>query len=190
MSSSPRLLDRPGRLGGLSVWGGLALAGVAAAAVGCGGGCKPGPDHRGVACRAALARETLTYGMSHEEALEVMGSADVAAPWQNDWGAGPATISNPYDTREVTSAIGEQYLVTRYFVRADGDGHCPLVRGRLDFQPLIFFDGELVGWSWGYLEDVLAKPVGEGERVWRFGEFCGAAASGRGAETNGSTGTK
>jgi len=146
----------------------VALAGTLACAY---GGCQR-DDYRGAACRAAAARETLSFGLSRDAALEAMGSAEVEPPWKNDRGLGPATLHNPFDSETFTSSIGETYEVVRFFVAARGNPRCPFVRGELKLEPLIFVHDKLVGWKWSYLADVLDRPLTAKETGWEFGAFC------------------
>jgi hypothetical protein len=81
-------------------------------------------------------------------------------------------IQNPFDSQTYTSAIGEEYEVVRFFIAASGNSKCPLVRGELRLEPLVFFDGRLVGWKWSYLADVLDRRLSEKETRWSFGAFC------------------
>ena len=46
------------------------------------------------------------------------------------------------------------------------------MQGRLSLEPLIFVDGKLVGWSWSYLADVVARRLRAEETGWSFGMFC------------------
>jgi hypothetical protein len=135
------------------------------------GGCRR-DDYRGVACRAAEARESLQFGMAREEALDLIGRDEVNSPWQNLLGLGPDTIRNPYDSETYTSPIGEDYEVVRFFVSADGNPDCPFIQGELSFQPLIFINEKLVGWTWQYLSEVLGRRITLKETRWEFGAFC------------------
>jgi hypothetical protein len=135
------------------------------------GGCNR-DDYRGVGCRAEAARETLVFGLSREAALDVIGHSEVDPPWKNDLGLGPATISNPFDSDTVTSPIGEEYEIVRFYVEATGNPDCPFVQGALKFEPLIFADGKLVGWSWSYLAEVLGQRISPKKTSWEFGAFC------------------
>jgi hypothetical protein len=140
-------------------------------------------DYRGVGCRAAAAREDLVFGLSRDAAIDAIGRSEVAPPWKNALGLGPAVISNPFDSETMTSPIGEEYEIVRFYVEATGNPDCPFVQGELRFEPLIFVDGELVGWTWSYLADVLDRRLTEKETGWEFGAFCdGRRASP--AETN------
>ena len=146
----------------------LALASTLACAS---GGCHR-DDYRGVGCRAAAARETLTFGLSREAAIDVIGRSEVEPPWKNDLGLGPAMISNPFDSETMPSPLGEAYEVVRFYVEASGSPDCPFVQGELRLQPLIFIDDKLVGWRWSYLADVLGKRLSAKATRWNFGAFC------------------
>jgi hypothetical protein len=131
-------------------------------------------DYRGVGCRAEAAREALVFGLSREEAIDAIGRTEVAPPWENFLGLGPATISNPFDSDTVTSPIGEEYEIVRFYVEATGNSKCPFIQGALKFEPLIFIDDKLVGWSWSYLAEVLGKRISPKKTSWDFGTFCGS----------------
>jgi hypothetical protein len=136
------------------------------------GGCPAGDGYRAVGCNAAAARDQLRYGLSRNQAIDAIGRFEVEPPWKNEWGAGPEAIRNPFDTRSYTSALGEEYEVTRFFVEAWGVSSCPFVQGRLQLEPLIFLEDELVGWSWPYLQDLLGRGLAADETGWSFGMFC------------------
>jgi hypothetical protein len=58
----------------------LALLAALAATLACApGGCHQGGGSKAVGCRAALARETLTFGLSREAAIDAIFSAELAA---------------------------------------------------------------------------------------------------------------
>jgi hypothetical protein len=135
------------------------------------GGCNRS-DYRGVGCRAEAAREALVFGLSREEAIDAIGRTEVAPPWENLLSLGPATISNPFDSDTVTSPIGEEYEIVRFYVEATGNSKCPFIQGALKFEPLIFIDDKLVGWSWSYLAEVLGKRISPKKTSWEFGAFC------------------
>jgi hypothetical protein len=135
------------------------------------GGCNRS-DYRGVGCRAEAAREALVFGLSREEAIDAIGRTEVDPPWKNPLGLGAATISNPFDSDTVTSPIGEEYEIVRFYVEATGNSKCPFIQGALKFEPLIFVDDKLVGWSWSYLADVLGKRISPKKTSWEFGAFC------------------
>ncbi|MBW2543602.1 MAG: hypothetical protein JRF15_16080 [Deltaproteobacteria bacterium] len=135
------------------------------------GSCKRS-DYRGVGCRAQAARETLRFGLSREAAIDAIGRTEVAPPWKNALGLGPASIRNPFDSDTLTSPIGEAYEIVRFYVEATGNPKCPFVQGALKFEPLIFVDGKLVGWSWAYLADVLGERISPKKTRWEFGAFC------------------
>jgi hypothetical protein len=135
------------------------------------GGCHR-DDYRGVGCRAAAAREDLAFGLSREAAVDAIGRSEVEPPWKNDLGLGPAVISNPFDSETMTSPIGEEYEVVRFFVEASGNPDCPFVQGELRLEPLIFVGDKLVGWRWSYLADVLGERISMKARRWNFGAFC------------------
>ena len=146
----------------------LALASTLACAW---GGCHR-DDYRGVGCRAAAARETLAFGLSREAAIDAIGRSEVEPPWKNDLGLGPTVISNPFDSESMTSPLGEEYEVVRFYVEASGNPDCPFVQGELRLEPLIFVNDRLVGWRWSYLADVLGQRVSMKARRWDFGAFC------------------
>jgi len=150
----------------------MALAMALASTLGCATSACRLDDYRGVACRAAAAREELVYGLSREAAIDALGRAEVEPPWKNDLDLGPTVIRNPFDSETVQSAIGEEYEVVRFFVRASGTSRCPFIQGELELEPLIFVDGQLVGWRWSYLEDLTGQPVPMEARRWTFGAFC------------------
>ena len=135
------------------------------------GGCNRS-DYRGVGCRAEAAREALVFGLSREEAIDAIGRTEVAPPWKNPLGLGPATISNPFDSDTLTSPIGEEYEIVRFYVEATGSSKCPFIQGALKFEPLIFIDDKLVGWRWSYLADVLGERISMKAKRWDFGAFC------------------
>jgi hypothetical protein len=150
----------------------LALLVALASTLACASGACRRDDYRGVGCRAAAARETLTFGLSREAAIDVIGRSEVEPPWKNDFGLGPAMISNPFDSETMPSPIGEAYEVVRFFVEASGNPDCPFVQGELRLQPLIFVDDKLVGWKWSYLADVLGQRLSAKATRWNFGAFC------------------
>jgi hypothetical protein len=150
----------------------LALLVALASALACAsGGCRR-DDYRGVGCRAAAAREDLAFGLSREAAIDAIGRSEVEPPWKNDLGLGPAVISNPFDSETMTSPIGEEYEVVRFYVEAIGDPDCPFVQGELILEPLIFVGDRLVGWQWSYLADVLGERISMKAKRWDFGAFC------------------
>jgi hypothetical protein len=135
------------------------------------GGCNRS-DYRGVGCRAEAAREALVFGLSREEAIDAIGRTEVDPPWKNPIGLGPATISNPFDSDTLNSPIGEEYEIVRFYVEATGNSKCPFIQGALKFEPLIFVEDKLVGWSWAYLAEVLGKRISPKKTSWDFGTFC------------------
>ena len=141
---------------------------------GCAGRCVPGDDAPGIACRTLHAREGLVFGMPRADALAMLGEAQVEPPWRNEYGVGPPTANNPFDTKEYESKIGETYEVVRYFVEIYGNPACPFIQGRLVLEPLIFIEDQLVGWEWPYLEESVGKRLGEEARIYAFGSFCGS----------------
>ena len=160
----------------------LILLLVLGSALACASGSCKRSDYRGASCRAKAARETLAFGLSREAALDAIGRSEVTPPWSNPLGLGPATIRNPFDSESVTSPIGEGYEVVRYYVEATGDPKCPFVQGALVFEPLIFIDDKLVGWSWAYLAEVLGERVPPEKTRWEFGAFCEGRRNGAPAE--------
>ena len=150
----------------------LALLVALASTLACAwGGCHR-DDYRGVGCRAAAAREDLAFGLSREAAIDAIGRSEIEPPWKNDFGLGPALISNPFDSETMTSPLGEEYEIVRFFVEASGNPDCPFVQGELRLEPLIFIDDRLVGWRWSYLADVLGERISMKARRWNFGAFC------------------
>ncbi|MBW1845095.1 MAG: hypothetical protein JRJ05_12185 [Deltaproteobacteria bacterium] len=150
----------------------LALLVVLASALGCASkGCSR-DDYRGVACRADEARESLSFGLSREAAIDTIGRSEVEPPWKNDLGLGPDVITNPFDSEIMKSPLGEEYEVVRFFVESSGNPECPFIQGKLRFQPLIFIDDKLVGWRWSYLADVLGERLSTKATRWSFGIFC------------------
>jgi len=129
-------------------------------------------DYRGVGCRAEAAREDLTFGLSREAAIDAIGRSEVEPPWKNDLGLGPAVISNPFDSENMASPLGEEYEIVRFYVEATGNPDCPFVQGELRLEPLIFIDDRLVGWRWSYLADVLGERISMKAKRWDFGAFC------------------
>ncbi len=150
----------------------LALLVALASTLACASGGCHRDDYRGVGCRAAAAREDLAFGLSREAAIDAIGRSEVEPPWKNDLGLGPAVIRNPFDSETMTSPIGEEYEVVRFFVEASGNPDCPFVQGDLRLEPLIFVNDKLVGWRWSYLADVLGERVSMKARRWNFGAFC------------------
>jgi hypothetical protein len=136
------------------------------------GSCYQGGGPKAVGCRAALARETLTFGLSREAAIDAIGRSEAVPPWKNARGLGPSLISNPFDSQTYTSELGEEYEVVRFFVGASGNRKCPFVQGSLRLEPLIFVDDKLVGWKWSYLREVLDRRLSAKETSWEFGAFC------------------
>ncbi len=151
----------------------LALLVALASTLACASGGCHRDDYQGVGCRAAAARETLTFGLSREAAIDVIGRSEVEPPWKNDLGLGPAMISNPFDSETMPSPLGEAYEVVRFYVEASGNPDCPFVQGELRLQPLISVDDKLVGWKWSYLADVLGQRLSMKATRWNFGAFCG-----------------
>jgi hypothetical protein len=129
-------------------------------------------DYRGVACRADEARESLSFGLSREAAIDTIGRSEIEPPWKNSLGLGPDVITNPYDSQIMKSPLGEEYEVVRFFVEASGNPKCPFIQGKLRFEPLIFIDDKLVGWRWSYLADVLGERLSTKATRWSFGIFC------------------
>ena len=150
----------------------LALLVALASALACASGGCHRDDYRGVGCRATAAREDLAFGLSREAAIDAIGRSEVEPPWINDLGLGPAVISNPFDSETMTSPLGEEYEVVRFYVEATGNPDCPFVQGELRLEPLIFVNDRLVGWRWSYLADVLGERVSMKAKRWDFGAFC------------------
>jgi hypothetical protein len=150
----------------------LALLVALASTLACASGGCHRDDYRGVGCRAAAAREDLAFGLSREAAIDAIGRSEVEPPWKNDLGLGPAVISNPFDSESMTSPLGEEYEVVRFYVEATGNPDCPFVQGELRLEPLIFIDDRLVGWRWSYLADVLGERISMKAKRWDFGAFC------------------
>jgi hypothetical protein len=150
----------------------LALLVTLASTLACASGGCHRDDYRGVGCRAEAARETLAFGLSREAAIDAIGRSEVEPPWKNDLGLGPAVISNPFDSENMTSPLGEEYEVVRFYVEASGNPDCPFIQGELRLEPLIFVEDRLVGWRWSYLADVLGQRVSMKARRWDFGAFC------------------
>ena len=155
----------------------LALLVALASTLACASGGCHRDDYRGVGCRAAAAREDLAFGVSRDAAIDAIGRSEVEPPWNNDLGLGPAVISNPFDSETMTSPIGEEYEVVRFYVEATGNPDCPFVQGELRLEPLIFVDDRLVGWRWSYLADVLGQRISMKARRWDFGAFCDGRSS-------------
>jgi len=150
----------------------LALLLALGSSLACASGSCKRSDFRGVGCRAKAARETLAFGLSREAALDAIGRSEVAPPWNNPLGLGPATIRNPFDSETIASPIGEKYEIVRFYVEATGNPRCPFIQGALKFEPLIFIDDKLVGWSWAYLAEVLGERISPKKTSWEFGAFC------------------
>jgi hypothetical protein len=150
----------------------LALLLTLGSPLACASGACGRNDYKGVGCRAKAAREGLAFGTPREEAIDAIGRSEVEPPWKNDLGLGPAAIRNPFDSDTVTSPIGEEYEIVRFYVEATGDPKCPFIQGRLKLEPLIFIDGKLVGWNWSYLAEVLGERISPKQTHWEFGAFC------------------
>jgi hypothetical protein len=146
-----------------------ALATLACASI---GGRPSGDEYKQLLSANKDAVEKLSYGMSKAEAAAVMGDAEALPPWANDRGIGPRIARNPFDTLHFESPEGESYEVMRYAVGLYGEYRCPFVHGDAEFVPLIFFEEELVGWRWSYMESVLQRRLRSEERAWSFGRFC------------------
>jgi hypothetical protein len=125
----------------------------------------------------STAREELAFGMSRAEAAAVMGTPQIIPPWANARKIGLQIVANPLDTLEIESPSGDLYQVDRYAVGLYGEYRCPFIRGEAELEPLIFFEGKLVGWRWSYLASALQRRLTVDEQRWSFGEFCGAEAS-------------
>ncbi len=146
-------------------------------ALGCSspGKCRVGEDASGIACRTLRARETLEFGMSRSTAMDTLGSTEVIPPWRTDLGDVPESVSNPFDSQNVESVIGERYEVVRFFVEIERRSKCPFLQGRIRFEPLVFFEDRLVGWEWSYVADLIGRPVEPNQRSLVFGVFCDQA---------------
>ena len=127
--------------------------------------------------RNSAAREELVFGMSRAEAASVMRKAPLIPPWANPRKIGLQIVPNPLDTLEIDAPSGDHYQVDRYAIGLYGEHRCPFIRGEAELEPLIFFEGKLVGWRWSYLESALQRRLTVDEKRWSFGEFCGAEAS-------------
>jgi hypothetical protein len=154
----------------------LALALVAVLVTGCIGGKRHRGPYEDQAKSNAAAIDRLAFGMGRAEAAAVMGEQRIVPPWANDRGIGPQVLRNPFDSAKFESPEGEAYEVDRYVTGLFGQSGCPFIRGEAELVPLIFLDGELVGWRWSYLESVLQRGVRPDERSWSFGEFCSQAS--------------
>lgn len=125
----------------------------------------------------STAREELVFGMSRAEAAAVMGTPQIIPPWANARKIGLQIVTNPLDTIEIEAPGGDRYQVDRYAVGLYGEHRCPFIRGEAELEPLIFFEGKLVGWRWSYLASALQRRLTVEEQRWSFGEFCGAETS-------------
>lgn len=141
------------------------------------GSCRDGDDARGVACRTLRAREQLVFGMSKSAAMDTLGSSTVVPPWRTDLGDAPNSLHNPFDSQTVQSVLGEQYEVVRFFVYVERISKCPFLAGRIQLEPLVFFEDRLVGWDWSYVADLIGEPVEAEQMSWGFGIFCDQAAA-------------
>jgi len=94
-------------------------------------------DYRGVACRADEARESLSFGLSREAAIDTIGRSEVEPPWKNDLGLGPDVITNPFDSEIMKSPLGEEYEVVRFFVESSGNPECPFIQGKLRLEVVV-----------------------------------------------------
>jgi len=149
----------------------LALVAVIGSDVACASRRCKREDYKGVACRNGKIADQLFYGMPKAETLAALDPG-VRAPWHNPYGKGPDAAANPFDERSFESAEGESYELVRYFVALSGGGECPLIEGRAQLEPLIFFQGELVGWSWRYFKDLVKRRLSSEEVSWRFAYLC------------------
>lgn len=141
------------------------------------GKCRSGDDARGVACRTLRAREQLVFGMSRSEAMDTLGSSTVVPPWRTDLPDVPDNLHNPFDSQTVQSVLGEQYEVVRFFVDVERVSKCPFLAGRIQLEPLVFFEDRLVGWKWSYVADLVGEPVYAKQTSWGFGIFCDQTGS-------------
>ena len=158
-------------------WVGLVTALLALGALGCASGsgsvaCSPSNRFRSAACHNRHAIEQLTFGMTRSQATAAMGQFEFEMPWTDEYGIAPDRIENPFDTRTYDTAIGEEYEVLRYVVDEFDRSDCPHVYKGLNLEPLIFFEGQLVGWRWSYLEDALNRAAEPDDLAWRVSYFC------------------
>jgi len=151
----------------------FALALLGAAVGGCAGGKRSHAPYQEQLESNAAALERLAFGMTRAEATAVMGEQSIHPPWANDRGIGPQVLRNPFDSGSFESPDGEAYEVDRYAVGLYGQSGCPFIRGEARLVPLIYLEGELVGWRWSYLESALQRTLEPEEEGWSFGEFCG-----------------
>lgn len=113
--------------------------------------------------------------MSRDAALELLGKAEAEPPWPAI-GAAPELLHNPYDTLEYESKLGEHYDVVRHFVYVERVSKCPFLQGRIELEPLVFFEDKLVGWDWAYVADLVERRIRNNEKFVGFGVFCDRAA--------------
>jgi len=169
----PESSTRAVRRHGQGAPGAALVAALAGLALACafGGRSVGGEDADQLEANAA-AHERLRFGLSKSEAVKWMGAAEIRPPWANSLGIGPQIVHNPLDSLRFESPSGEAYEVLRYAVALSGDPRCPFVRGDATLVPLIFVEGQLVGWRWSYLESALQRRLRDDERGWAFGRFC------------------
>jgi hypothetical protein len=150
----------------------IAFTAIAAIACASNGGGSSDDGYKQLVKANAAALDQLSYGLSKQAATAIMGRAEVRPPWANDRGIGPQVVHNPFDTLRFESPAGETYEVQRYAVRLVGEHRCPFVHGDAELIPLIFVEGELVGWRWSYMESVLQRRLRRDERSWSVEQLC------------------
>ena len=103
----------------------------------------------------------LSVGMTKNEALNVMGTdtktARVILHQYGNWGETPVEniiINNPYKNEILRSKDDKVFEVIYYVtdVRKSDD-----TISDDELTPLIFDNGKLIGWGWGFLQDNIQR---------------------------------
>lgn len=97
--------------------------------------------------RGSLSK--IAVGMDKEQVMDIMGRDVIQARccfWR-------VPIANPYKT-EILQGQGKSFEVLYYFTDAP-DTDCRIDEENL--TPLVFLDGEIIGWGDGFMREVTVK---------------------------------
>ncbi len=97
----------------------------------------------------------LQIGMTKQEALDVMGNRSATEVYfRNLTGSDQLTVNNPYKSEILQGKDGKTLEILYYYIE----------KKRVDniitddsLTPLVFDNGKLIGWGWGFLQDNINK---------------------------------
>lgn len=96
----------------------------------------------------------VSIGMTKSEVINIMGSAPTTAWGSDNFGIRQSlTINNPYRS-EILQGKEKVFEVIYYVTDVKKDDNAITDD---ELTPLIFDNGKLIGWGWGFLEDNAQK---------------------------------